>query len=172
MVTLVRPYKKLEDNNSLFPSFDSVEDIGKKIKRKSVTASHYLTYERFCANTILNFLLNSNHPTQIKGLENARSALSDNKKLELKFGLDKVLIKKMPLDQFNLVPAELSDVVRLIIRECMWARLYNGRRVVHFGWDSYIYFAGASIGQVYANEFVRIGRVVQKVSRLPIILPI
>lgn len=167
MVLLVRPYRKTEVNRSGFPSLDSISDIEKKINRKYVSCTHYVYFERSIVNAIVSFLTPNKQSIKILGLENARSAFADNRKLESNYKLDRVLIKKIPANHDDLSLSQLSDVIRLIVRECMWARLISGKRVVHFGWDSYIYFAGAAVHQSYINEFNNIGRVVENVKCLP-----
>ena len=169
MVTLVRPFKATEANRSCSPSLDSVSDIGKRINKQRVLLKHFVQYERFVVSAIESFLMDTAGPIRMESIENARSAFTDSRQLESKFNLDRILIKKIPSNSNDLSLAELSDVVRLIVRECMWARLQSGKRVVHFGWDSYIYFAGTTLNESYINEFRSIGRVVEKVDHLPTI---
>jgi hypothetical protein len=165
MVTLVRPYKKAEANCSSFPSLDSVHDIGKKVDRILVSALHYTAYERSIVSAASSLLTSANHQVKMQRTEHIKTALSDNRKLEAKYKLDAVLLKKMPLEAQHLSLLEISDVLRLTARECMWAELYAGKKIVEFGWDGYVYFAGGQLRQIYLDEFTRIGRVVEKVKR-------
>ena len=167
MVTLVRPYKKTEANHTSSPSLDSVSDIGKRINKQRVLLKHFVHYERYVVSAIDSFLMTTAGPIKMLGVENARSAFTDSRQLESKFDLDRILIRKIPSSNDDLSLAELSDIVRLILRECMWARLHSGKRIVHFGWDSYIYFAGATLNESYIDEFRSIGRVVERVDNLP-----
>lgn len=164
MVTLVRPYKKAEANCTSFPSFDSVYDLGKKVDDIKVLVAHYTAFERSIVSAASSFLMNSSHPVKIRRLEQTKTALSDNRKLEAQYKLDAVLLKKIPSEVQELSLLETLDILRLIARECLWAELHAGEKIVEFGWDSYVYFAGGQLRQIYLDEFTRIGRVVEKVK--------
>jgi hypothetical protein len=166
MVTLVRPYKKAEANCSDFPSLDSVHDIGKKVDRNLVSLQHYITYERCLVGAASSFLMNQNHPVRLRRIENAKTAFSENRKLEAKYKLDMVLLRRMPDEAQILSFSDTTDILRLITRECFWAELYSEKRIVQFGWDAYVYFAGARLSKPYLDEFSRIGRVAEKVKYL------
>lgn len=166
MVTLIRPYKKTEVNTSQQPNITSISDIGRKVDRISVTLQHYIFYERCLVGAASTFLMNQNHPVRLRRIENAKTAFSENRKLEAKYKLDMVFLRRMPDEAQILSFSDTTDILRLTTRECFWAELYSEKRIVQFGWDAYVYFAGARLSKPYLDEFSRIGRVAEKVKYL------
>jgi hypothetical protein len=167
MVTVVRPYQSRERGRAKVPAFTSVHDIGKKTAHGLVTTEHYLEYERLCVQAVCGFLLSDLDLVRLDKLEQAKSVFVDNRELEVHRALDVVLLNRLPRPNTALSLSQLSDLVRLLKRECMWCTLCAGKKQVHFGWDQHLYFVGSQLPVAVKFEFERLGRFVGKIDRSP-----
>jgi hypothetical protein len=161
MATLFRPQK---GDTSRLPETAwllGVDQIRKRRGSNCIRADSYREFERCIVFAITDFLIRGPEPVRLEATERIGEAFSENAVFEQKFQIDKVCLREIPKSLEVQSLSDIGDISRLILRECMWARLRSGKRLVHFGWDSYVYFSGAVVAKTMQEQFQLIGRAIE-----------
>jgi hypothetical protein len=145
----------------------SVHDIGRQSGNKKIDTIQYVRFERAVIGVAISLLCRSRRPVILHSIEQHESAHSDNYKLEEKYQIDRVVNKFHFTDGMPLNFCQLPDVIRLVLRECLWGRIESGGRKIHFGYDLDVYFVGAPLERFFVDEFLRLGFVVKDVRKSP-----
>lgn len=121
----------------IYDEWTSIYDIGKEYGEKIFLYEEYIKTEDKYIETILSFVnLNKIKYMTIEGLE--KNALDkivyDEYDLQIE-GLISNIQNKQKIDIDNI-----GLLARAILREKIWAKLYNSDKLyIHFGYDYYMY---------------------------------
>ncbi len=124
----------------------SFSDIGKSFSGKEFKINEYLRYEGLYVTSIFEFM----KCLQISSLEvNDLEKLSDNTNLiksnEL-FSQEMIDLYLRIRNNEILEAKDIGNIIRLILRESIWAKLTNDNMLfVHFGNDYYMYVGSSKI---------------------------
>lgn len=111
----------------------SISDIGKKFQDHKFTYEEYLAYENNYVDIIID-IMKLNQITNLKISDLEKYSYEDIDSLTSKDLFDS-LKEGVCISMDNLAP-----VIRLILRENMWAKLISDSGIfIHFGYDYYMY---------------------------------
>lgn len=142
----------------------SVTDIGRRPNGRHIRKGDYISYERLMVSESVCFLRGAGD-VRLYGVERAKHAFVENRAVEKKYGLDRVLMTRLPGDSIDLLG--LQDLIRLCLRECLWCVIIAGGRGVYFGYDLNVYFCGGEVGADFSSQICNLGMEVRRVSRYP-----
>jgi len=136
-ITKYDPQLRTSQGNFLANEWTSYSDIGKFYNNKQFTQKDYLDTENAYVNAVINFMgclkISS---LKIVALEKFNEELISEKN---HFQEMASLINNIQIGSY-LNEQQISAVCRLILREYIWAKLSNDRKMyVHFGYDYYMY---------------------------------
>lgn len=168
MILLISPPSKSESKISEEETFSSVFDIGKKIGLRKISLDDFVRYERAMVAAATLFMFHGNDLPRINLLETERSSLKLARKQAKEYGLDRILLKNIPSIGTELGVNDFQDLIRLVLRECIWLSIESKDRYLHFGYDLYVYFSGKGAMPKAISELKNSGMKLTKLKKLPI----
>lgn len=164
-VTKYNPINRNEHGHYVVDEWTSVSDIGETFLDIPLTVDEYFRIESLYVDAVLEIMsCNGIEKLKVRDLENrwnrwnSRMTKKSNKKMErflernpardriinINRKLEK-LSKKINNNQY-LARSQISDVIRLNLREDTWCRLeYEDKMFVHFGYDYYMYIGSDKV---------------------------
>ncbi|MGX7263948.1 hypothetical protein [Enterococcus crotali] len=111
----------------------SVSDIGTEFQNHKFTYEEYLEYENSYVNKIIE-IMKLNQITNLKVIDLEKYSYE-----ELDYLTSKELFDFLE-EGVNISLGKLAPVIRLVLRENIWAKLIGESDIfVHFGYDYYMY---------------------------------
>ncbi|MEG0415782.1 MAG: hypothetical protein RR565_06560 [Erysipelothrix sp.] len=164
-VTKYNPQRRSKLGNYPLDEWTSISDIGEVFLDEIFTLKSYLIKENqylSCINLAIDDL--KVEVLEIRNLEKnfsfneiedkLKDLASDNYEEIFNDVNEGVILNKM----------QVSQVARLILRECIWCELVCNKFVLSFGYDYYMYFDEVVFSQNTIEKMNQIGLFVEKVN--------
>ncbi len=136
----------------------SVSDVDKVIDNKRLTKEEYVLFEDKYVEAI-GKVLYINGVDKVKVTDFEYYDVEYDKNLIL-LGTDTIWSRYCEIKEQRYISFEDTQMLsRLILRECIWAKLTSSNCFVHFGYDYYMYFGShikivnLEIDGLYLDEF-------------------
>lgn len=137
-VTKYDPRERNELGHYMLDDWIDYSCIGGEFLGKRLTLSEYLRVERSYINAVIYFMeyskINGIRATSLE----KRSISASDKNISDEMRALHANIK----NRSSLGISKIPTLCKLILRGCLWAKLYSPRMFVHFGYDYYM-FIGA-----------------------------
>lgn len=156
-ITKYNPKYRNTEGHYLCDDWTSVADIGEIYNGKEITTSDYLLTEDKYFQAVKYFMDEMKlTELKIKGLEryDFASGLDENSD-KLKEVYDRVK------DGMTVKNPEIELVVKLILRDTLWAKLVSWDLEVHFGYDYYMYICSKDAPNQAIDQIIESGLFVE-----------
>lgn len=139
-ITKYNPQNRNNEGNYLKNEWTSFSDIGKSYEGIPLTLEEYIKVEHAYIQAVL-LMMQCVHidQLQVQDLEKHARTLSSLS------SASEIHAFKNIKEGINLYTQEISDTIRLILREYLWCRLAAPKMYVHFGYDYYMYIGTAAL---------------------------
>ncbi len=146
-VTKYDPRNRNEKGWYMKDEWTDYSDIGSSFDDKVFTVEDYINIENKYINVLTNLMkkigveyLNFNQG-KLELVDEDDNSTEDMKRIYKKINITKKVIMK-----------EVPDMVRLILRNCIWGTLKSDKMEVHFGWDYYMYIGLEKYDDTLMNQ--------------------
>jgi hypothetical protein len=110
-----------------------ISDVGKVFNNELLTMEKYQKVENRYISVIL-LILNELKESKIMVMELEKYALLPDIDVD-----ENMAVLWVNLVEKSIIEKNISDIVRLILRGCLWAKLESSEIKIHFGYDLYMY---------------------------------
>lgn len=142
-ITKYDPDMRLPDGSFGIETWTSVSDIGRSFQGRVLTSTEYIAIESAYVAAVQLFMAACNVDALICNNIELHDNQQDTPQLPPEFRLTN---ERIPAEGTSVSDKDLDDLVRLVLRECLWCRLDGPSGFfVHFGYDLYMYIGTGTV---------------------------
>lgn len=159
-VTKYNPFYRDDQGRYKEDTWTSIGDIGKSYKGVELTTEEYKVIENTYAAAVVTVM----EELEIKTLRIKDLEISDFIIYDGISDCKSECFYKTVQDGKEVSIEDIPDLVKLILREILWAKLESDDLCVHFGYDFYMYFIAGKEPKESAENIIKSGLFIENIK--------